>query len=64
MGIFDSMLVKYGATIVGYGILGLPVFTSRATMYKKGDSNDTGAIAKDYVKNSALLINLAKVYIH
>jgi len=26
MGIFDSMLVKYGAFIVGYGILGLPVF--------------------------------------
>lgn len=26
MGIFDSMLVKYGATMVGYAVLGLPVF--------------------------------------
>ncbi len=30
MGVFDSMLVKYGAFIVGYGVLGLPVFGSRA----------------------------------
>ncbi len=28
MGVFDSMLVKYGAFIVGYGVLGLPVFGS------------------------------------
>ncbi len=26
MGVFDSMLVKYGAFMVGYGVLGLPVF--------------------------------------
>jgi len=26
MGIFDSMLVKYGAVCVGYAIVGLPVF--------------------------------------
>ena len=26
MGIFDSMLVKYGAVMVGYSIVGLPVF--------------------------------------
>jgi ATP-binding cassette subfamily D (ALD) protein 3 len=26
MGVFDSMLVKYGAVMVGYSILGLPVF--------------------------------------
>lgn len=26
MGIFDSMLVKYGAVMVGYTIVGLPVF--------------------------------------
>ena len=26
MGIFDSVLVKYGALIVGYGIIGIPVF--------------------------------------
>lgn len=26
MGVFDSMLVKYGAVMVGYSVLGLPVF--------------------------------------
>lgn len=26
MGIFDSMLVKYGAVMVGYTVVGLPVF--------------------------------------
>ena len=26
MGIYDSMLVKYGAVLVGYTIVGLPVF--------------------------------------
>jgi ATP-binding cassette subfamily D (ALD) protein 3 len=26
MGIVDSMLVKYGAVMVGYTVLGLPVF--------------------------------------
>mgnify|MGYP006910314572 FL=1 len=30
MGVFDSMMVKYGAFIVGYGVLGLPVFGSRS----------------------------------
>ena len=26
MGFFDSMLVKYGAVLVGYAVVGLPVF--------------------------------------
>jgi len=26
MGVFDSMLVKYGAVMVGFAVLGLPVF--------------------------------------
>jgi len=30
MGIYDSMLVKYGALFVGYAILGLPVFVQEA----------------------------------
>jgi len=30
MGVFDSMLVKYGAFMIGYGVLGLPVFGSNA----------------------------------
>jgi len=62
MGIFDSMLVKYGAVMIGYSILGLPVFGGRRDVYKtsKG-ANDASMIAKDYIRNSSLLINLAKV---
>jgi len=26
IGVFDSMMVKYGAVLVGYSVLGLPVF--------------------------------------
>lgn len=39
MGIFDSMLVKYGATLVGYTVVGLPVFGPGAAAYlaKRGD---------------------------
>lgn len=59
MGIFDSMLVKYGATMVGYAVVGLPVFGpgSAAYLAKAGDG---AQITRDYVRNSSLLINLAK----
>jgi len=60
MGIFDSMLVKYGAVIVGYAILGLPVFGPGAKEYLARQGTDPGNITKDYVRNSSLLINLAK----
>jgi ATP-binding cassette subfamily D (ALD) protein 3 len=29
MGVFDSLLVKYGAVMVGYAVVGLPVFGPR-----------------------------------
>jgi len=62
MGVFDSMLVKYGAVMLGYTILALPVFGKQAQTYKKNASKDyVGTIAKDYIKNSGLLINLARV---
>jgi len=60
MGIFDSMLVKYGATMVGYTVVGLPVFGPRAAEYLAKAGNDSSKITKDYVRNSSLLINLAK----
>ncbi len=60
MGIFDSMLVKYGAFIVGYGVLGLPVFGPGKAKYLKSVGNDQAKITKDFVRNSSLLINLAK----
>jgi ATP-binding cassette, subfamily D (ALD), member 3 len=55
VGIFDTYLVKYGASIVGYVILCFPVFSGAA------DPNKTAAdLARDYVRNRVLLINLAQ----
>ena len=60
MGIFDSMLVKYGAVMIGYTVVGLPVFGPNREAYLESVKNDPTAITKDYVRNSSLLINLAK----
>jgi len=60
MGIFDAMLFKYGAVLVGYAILGLPVFGPGSENYLKEMSKDPSKITRDYVRNSSLLINLAK----
>jgi ATP-binding cassette subfamily D (ALD) protein 3 len=60
MGIIDSMLVKYGAFVVGYTVVGLPVFGPNRKEYLKSINNDPTRITKDYVRNSSLLINLAK----
>lgn len=60
MGVFDSMLVKYGAFIVGYGVLGLPVFGRNSEEYVKKKGTDASTITQDYIRNSSLLINLAK----
>jgi len=61
MGVFDNFLVKYGAFLVGYTILGMPVFGEGREEYLKKIGNDASAITRDYVRNSSLLINLAKV---
>lgn len=60
MGIADSILVKYGTFVLGYVIVGLPVFGPRSEQYLKSIGNDTSTIVKDYVRNTGLLINLAK----
>lgn len=60
MGIFDSILVKYGATMVGYAIVGLPVFGPGSQEYLSKIGTDPSAMTRDYVRNSSLLINLAK----
>lgn len=40
MGIFDSMLVKYGAVMIGYTVVGLPVFGPNSAKYlaERGDN--------------------------
>lgn len=60
MGIFDSMLVKYGAVMVGYAVVGLPVFGPNSEEYLRKAGDNQAQITKDYVRNSSLLINLAK----
>lgn len=60
MGIFDSMLIKYGAVLVGYSVLGLPVFGPGSAKYIKEVGSDPSAITRDYVRNSSLLISLSK----
>jgi len=60
MGIADSVLVKYGAFVLGYVVVGLPVFGPRRKEYLARINNDSSAIVKDYVRNTGLLINLAK----
>lgn len=60
MGVFDSMLVKYGAVMVGFAVLGLPVFGPNKEEYIKKIGTDGSAITRDYIRNSSLLINLAK----
>jgi len=60
MGIFDSMVTKYGAVLVGYTILGLPVFGPGREAYIKAVAADPAQITRDYVRNSSMLISLAK----
>jgi len=35
MGCFDALLVKYGASMIGYTIVGLPVFGPNNKIYLK-----------------------------
>lgn len=60
IGSFDSVFVKYGATIIAYAVLSLPVFGSQRKTYLLQIKKDPALIARDYIRNSTLLINLAK----
>ena len=60
MGTFDGMLVKYGAVVTGYTIVGLPVFGKDRAAYLKQTGGDASVITRDYIRNTSLLINLAK----
>lgn len=60
MGIFDSMLVKYGSYYGGYLVLGMPVFGPKSKKYLKETGGDKSKMTGDYVRNTSLLINLSK----
>ena len=59
MGIYDSLLTKYGAVLAGYCLLGFPVF-SGSERYTVQFQNDSSIITKDFIRNSGLMVNLAK----
>ena len=60
MNSFDSLLTKYGAVLIGYSVVGAPVFGRKKEIYLKSVNNDPSLITRDYIRNSSLLINLAK----
>jgi ATP-binding cassette subfamily D (ALD) protein 3 len=60
MNSFDSLLTKYGAVLIGYSVVGVPVFGRKKEIYLKSVNNDPSLITRDYIRNSSLLINLAK----
>lgn len=60
MGTFDSLFVKYGATLIGFTIVALPIFGPESSYYMRTVAGDYSAIARDFVKNTSLLVNLGK----
>jgi len=64
LGVFDSWLVKYGATMIGYAVVAVPVFGSLGVRTYGANAGVTdesrSSITRDYVRNSHILINLAR----
>ena len=50
MGILDSMLVKYGATICGYTVVGIPVFSKRNSAYLSSIKNNESQVYLFYYR--------------
>ncbi|KAF9165294.1 ATP-binding cassette sub- D member 3 [Actinomortierella ambigua] len=60
-GIFDSVLVKYCATMTAYYLLARPVFDpAYATEHMGMVSADPTKIVEDYSRNSGYLVNLSQ----
>ncbi|KAF0560725.1 ABC transporter transmembrane region 2-domain-containing protein [Gigaspora margarita] len=60
-GIFDSVLVKYCATMTAYYLLARPVFDPRyATEFMGKLDADPTKIMEDYSRNSGYLVNLSQ----
>jgi ATP-binding cassette subfamily D (ALD) protein 3 len=57
LGSFDGLLVKYGATIVGYYVLSKP---SMRNFKKKDGKLSISELTQDYIRNGSLMMNLAK----
>ncbi|CAO3669090.1 unnamed protein product [Umbelopsis vinacea] len=60
-GIFDSVLVKYCATMTAYYLLARPVFDPRyATQHMGMANSDPAKLMEDYSRNSSYLVNLSQ----
>ena len=55
LGVFDSLMVRYGATLVGYFVLASPSFANF-----EGAQKSMNDLTSDYIRNGSLMINLAK----
>lgn len=60
MEVIESILFKYGTALLGFIILGLPVFNKLSLKYNEDSEKVPFNITKDYVCNSSLLIKLTK----
>ncbi|KAI7862588.1 ABC transporter transmembrane region 2-domain-containing protein [Spinellus fusiger] len=60
-GIFDSVLVKYCATMTAYYLLARPVFNPRKGANAMGSNyDDPTVLMEEYSRNSSYLINLSQ----
>ncbi|KAI9283730.1 ABC transporter transmembrane region 2-domain-containing protein [Umbelopsis sp. AD052] len=60
-GIFDSVLVKYCATMTAYYLLARPVFDPRYATEQMGmEASDPAKLMEDYSRNSSYLVNLSQ----
>ncbi|CAO3611718.1 unnamed protein product [Mucor fragilis] len=59
-GIFDSVLVKYCATMTAYYLLARPVFDPKYATKHMGIDSDPTKLMEDYSRNSSYLINLSQ----
>ncbi|RKP33592.1 ABC transporter transmembrane region 2-domain-containing protein, partial [Dimargaris cristalligena] len=59
-GVFDSVLVKYGATMIAYYILARPAFDPKYAGQVASGAVDPTQIMEDYSRNSGFLINLSQ----
>ncbi|KAM9953888.1 hypothetical protein ACTFIR_008993 [Dictyostelium discoideum] len=56
VGIFDGFLVKYCASIVGYGCMVLPIYTG----IRGSSGKDSTELTKDYIRNTQLMVALSQ----
>lgn len=58
IGVFDGLLMKYWATIVGYAVMASPMLLSTSTAMITAGKSAT-ELTNDYIRNSSYLMGLA-----